>query len=182
METYGDDEKALPSEKTTYREQIIRGIENKWTGKVKIKGYRVKVKMNVIDGGELGYYRKDQKFNTVNVIDKDGTSATTVGEWKRNKSYNVKLYTGFKSGGKRTASDVRNTAAHEFGHVFGVEDAYKYEISDKISPKKDLMRWNAGVTPQMTKYDVIMVLRAFTYNKYQRWSRYDKMVKKKEYE
>lgn len=44
------------------------------------------------------------------------------------------------------------------------------------------MRWNAGVTPQMTKYDVIMVLRAFTYNKYQRWSRYDKMVKKKEYE
>ena len=40
METYGDDAKALPSEKTTYREQIIRGIENKWTGKVKIKGYK----------------------------------------------------------------------------------------------------------------------------------------------
>ena len=73
-----------------------------------------------------------------------------------------------------------NTAAHEFGHVFRVEDAYKYEIYDKISPKNDLMRWNAGVTPQMTKYDVNMVLRAFTYNKYQRWSRYDKMVKKEE--
>ena len=132
--------------------------------------------MNVIDGGILGYYRKNQKFNTVNIVDKRGTSYTTVNQWKRNKSYNVTLYTSFSYGKKRTASDMRNTAAHEFGHVFGVEDAYKYEVYNKIS------LINAGVTPQMTKYDVIMVLRAFTYNKYQRWSRYNKMVKKEEYD
>ena len=180
--TYGDNENEIPNEETTYREQIIRGIEDKWTGTVKIRGYKVKVKMNVIDGGELGYYRNNQKFNNVKVIDGSGTSATSiVGEWKRNKSYDVKLYTGFSNEEMRTASDVGNTAAHEFGHVFGVEDSYKYEVYKKISPKKDLMRWNAGVTPQMTKYDVIMVLRAFTYNEYQKWSSFAKMVKREGY-
>lgn len=34
----------------------------------------------------------------------------------------MKLYTGFSNEEMRTASDVGNTAAHEFGHVFGVED------------------------------------------------------------
>ena len=34
------------------------------------------------------------------------------------------------------------------------------------------MRWNSGSDTKMTKYDVIMVLRAFTYNKWQKWSRY----------
>lgn len=79
--------------------------------------------MNVIDGGELWYYRNNQKFNNVKVIDGSGRSATSIaGKWKRNKSYDVKLYTGFSNEEMRTASDVGNTAAHEFGHVFGVED------------------------------------------------------------
>lgn len=137
----------------------------------------------MINGGELGYYRKNQKFNTVNVIDKNGRSCTYISwrRWKRNKSYNVTLYTGLKNGTKMTASYVRNTAAHEFGHVFGVENAYNYEVNDEISPKEDLMRWysNNVENIKMTEYDVIMVLRAFTYNKMQKWSRYDKMVKAK---
>lgn len=57
--------------------------------------------------------------------------------------------------------------------MFGVEDAYFYEEDPKYSPKTDIMRWYNYADSTMTKYDLIMVLRAFTYNKWQKWSSYN---------
>ena len=75
------------------------------------------------------------------------------------------IYTYFADGEIRTADDFMNTAAHEFGHLVGVGDAYNVTND---SSEFDMMRWrNYGHVPIVTTYDVQKMVKAYATNKRQ---------------
>ena len=94
-------------------------------------------------------------------------------DWDSSSMFSAKIYSKIDDR-KRTNKEIENTAAHEFGHLLGVEDAYIYK--DCIAPETDIMRWNSGSDIKMSKYDVFLFLKAFSYDKFQKWSK----IKKKE--
>lgn len=70
--------------------------------------------------------------------------------------------------------EYRITVAHEFGHVFGLKDAYGDDNGDPFVPETleipadDLMRKEVDRWPyRLTNNDIEMVLQAFVENKMQ---------------
>ena len=93
---------------------------------------------------------------------------------RRMESYRVDLYTYYEGGTWLGYTNLKRVAAHEFGHLLGIEDAYKYEKNKTYAPKNCIMRGSSAMNnkTKMNKFDVAMFLRAFAYNKPQYWSQY----------
>jgi hypothetical protein len=84
----------------------------------------------------------------------------------------VDMYTGYKeSSPTYTQAQYESVAAHEFGHIMGVEDLYNKskEIKRKYSPD-----WNPSIMNQefyinASDVDIEKVLTAFETNSWQKW-------------
>lgn len=45
-----------------------------------------------------------------------------------------------------------------------------------VAPKSDIMRWDSGRDIKLSKYDVLLLLKAYVYNKGQKWSGLNKII------
>ena len=180
----GDANEKLGDTGKTYAEIIEKGIEEKWskefTGTKNDfgEGVKGKIETEVISMVPGKQYIVDpkQKFFEINVVDSDGVSNVNLSKagntWSINKTSDMKmtLFSGFKGGPARTETQLKNTAAHEFGHMLGLEDAYNYKVNNDISPVTDIMRWRTVENPTVTNNDIKMMLNAATQDKWQKWS------------
>ena len=111
---------------TKYKQLFMDGIVEKWKGTFVVFGYTITLKTSV-----------SSKSSGISVKMKNsfGTSKATrpILGWKPTKVGSVKMYKGIKvenSKGKKvkityTTQEFKNVAAHEFGHLLGVDDMYK---------------------------------------------------------
>lgn len=148
------------------RKILKKGIEQKWSGTVKIKGYKVKVKTSV----KTKYEQNIGDYDYLRYVNDAGTSYVKI------SGHSGKIYSKFPWGEKRTTKDLKNTVAHEFGHFLGIGDAYECE---NPSPKTDIMRWYNNEDTKMSNYDVLLFLKAAAYSEFQLWDKVKKSDVKK---
>ena len=155
------------------RKRIKKGIEKIWSGSVKIKGYKVKVKTSLktkfdMNVGDYDYFR---------YVNEPGTSYVDAKtSWEIDTMHTGRIYSKFPDGKKRTKKQLQNTAAHEFGHLLGIANTPK---DKKGPPNTDIMRWYNKVDVKMSNYDVLMFLKAAAYRKEQTWDKIKKRDVKK---
>ncbi len=153
---------------STYRELVVQGIRNKWSGQYTVNGQDVTVEVRIADlnDGNLHIIAEGQKSIPIEIVDEAGISnVSRNGDWGKDNNGKMTIYTYFADGEIRTADDFMNTAAHEFGHLVGVGDAYNVTND---SSEFDMMRWrNYGHVPIVTTYDVQKMVKAYATNKRQ---------------
>ena len=145
---------------------IKKGIEKKWSGKVKISGYKVSVKTKVI----TKVSPNNDICDRIEYEHNSGISYSdfTIDGWDCSWVYCVVIYSK-EAGKKKSNYVIGNDAAHEFGHLLGIGDTYGvYDTG--VAPKSDIMRWDSNCDIKMSKYDVFLMLKAYAYNKGQKWS------------
>lgn len=149
------------------KEKIIKeGIMQIWSGNVEIQGYNVKVKTSV------KYEKNSGSYDHFKYVDDEGAShVKDITDWEIATVHSAVIYSKFPGGRKRTTNELKSTAAHEFGHLLGVGDAYDI---DNDSPETDIMRWYNKRDVEMSNYDVLMLLKAAAYSEYQTWDKIQK--------
>ena len=167
----------------SYRELVKAGITQIWRGTRTINGKSVWVNTELYDrtGYQSGY-----KYFTIDIpihqpLNADpafvsGSEGPT--NWTITSNQIMTIYqervTGTLKYDQYPESDIRGRAAHEFGHILGVSDAYPHgnrpDASTNpgglniVSPE-DLMCYNYN----LSGWDVAMALQAFTMNGQQFW-------------
>ena len=115
----------------------IQGIEA-WGGvHVGPFGEVIAVEVNVHQGSYSRVPWDTQNYITVNIVDGPGTANLTSpsGGWSPGRPGTVNMFThrGENVGGaRRTVYHFINTITHEFGHVFGVNDANAEWRNDRL--------------------------------------------------
>lgn len=137
----------------TYKQLFLKGIEDYWGKDFTVFGYDVKIKVDA----------KESKNNGIPVTmhDSYGKSVASL-----SFSPQVGMYGGIDifTGDHRTnyfysQDDFKYVAAHEFGHILGVDDIYDTQYSSSV-----VSIFNEFNTP-VKNVDVEMFLLAFVYNK-----------------
>lgn len=162
----GDVDAPISGSDDTFRELTIAGIEA-WSGNYNAFGYDTNVNVNVVE---------DSDGLIINLTDSAGRAYAIRGvPWKTTDNPRVELYTGASDGTMRTPTQVSSTAAHEFGHVLGLGDAYGEDdrpsaaIAD--SGTNGIMRnhWN-GIN--ISDKDIQMLIYAWSNNEWQSYQSY----------
>ncbi len=168
------DERYYPkgNNEITFRDIIKNGIQERWSGTYNIKGYKAKVTTRVRDR-DYGYGVPKQKFSTVEFLYKSGRSY--VSEHKnRNAPGKMTLYRFYEGTEKqRTEEDLEILAAHEFGHILGINDGYNNSDTKKIDSimcdeygrENNIRRSDR----KATNIDLEMALRAYKADEWQYW-------------
>ena len=81
------------------------------------------------------------------------------------------IYTGYTDGTTRTAQQFRYTAAHEFGHILGLGDAYASVAGANPTASNDMMRWaEAGrdTIYQVSAASIQGAVKAYNARKFQK--------------
>jgi RHS repeat-associated protein len=147
-------EQAVKTKRLFYKTHFLQGIEEYWSGT--FGEYEVST-----------YARESTKGIKVDIGSGNGTSSVRYGlfGWSKSSpgSMTMDILARSGSGEKRTVSDFRWTAAHEFGHILGVGDAYNSQNSTGVT---SIMN-KRGVGVQAG--DIVMVLNAWNTSKFQNW-------------
>jgi len=189
--------------KFSYAQLAVMGIKNNWSGYYEGSEYdlfgdyeKVHVNVNInaeyIENGELGFgtSRRGQRYLPIYICtskdDGEEHRAHTEGnasyeKWNvRNKNNKMFLHNHIYCSTDEgvvdyyySSSNFMQVAAHEFGHILGLGDAYKtehqseaadtYEIPFNEPWKGDMMRNDGYVTPN----DIEMMLEAWKMNAWQ---------------
>ena len=143
---------------TTYRQSVIDGIVEHWSGTYGDK--TVSVQVFEVTEEKLSY------TPCVSIEIKNEAGAARVqrdrGDWTRTNVGDMTLFTSFENGKERTAAQFNWSAAHEFGHVIGLRDA----VEGDVAPVNDMMRKQGGIT---SIEDILLVLEAHRTDRKQEW-------------
>lgn len=80
-----------------------------------------------------------------------------------------------------SANQIKSIAAHEFGHILGIDDAYPESNGRPDATRKglsivgysDIMYYRDDKSPNaVSGWDVAMAMQAYTENKWQFWGNY----------
>jgi hypothetical protein len=142
----------LGSGTKTYKQLFKEGIENKWKGTKTVFGYRVTLN-TVIES------RSNKIITSLN--DSDGRSSAPNYPWTKETPGLLNLYK--KWGTDYSADDFKNLAAHEFGHLLGVRDAYG------IMPDNFNSIYNKP-SMEVSNKDLQKVINAFVFDVIQIWN------------
>jgi predicted Zn-dependent protease len=125
----------------------------------------------------------DSKHDAISVIMKDELAISNMraplsmnGLWSKSTPGKITMYRGdSRNQHTYSAYDFRRVAAHEFGHILGVEDYYIYvqpensvyrADADPNKPSVFNLQWEQA---PVVSGDVEKVLTAFLTNKWQKW-------------
>jgi hypothetical protein len=158
---------------TTYSQAIIEGIEKYWSGNYVINGKTVSLTTDVIE--------VDKSIGAHSSIDfwienEDNGVCMTIGTgnlWSITAFRYVVMYRGYEND-QYTLDSYMRTAAHEFGHVLGVDDAYGSGIRPESTTVNDddMMAHEYSAVSPLSAWDVAMVMQAYTTNSWQYWESY----------
>ena len=120
-----------------------------------------------------GYGVPRQKFSTVKFFYKDGISNVS-GRESRKKPGKMTLYKSYEGNkGIYTEEDLEIVAAHEFGHILGINDGYNNSDTKKID---SIMCDQFGTENNIrysdrkaTNIDLEMALQAYKSDQWQYW-------------
>jgi len=157
-----------------YRELVVKGIEESWSGDYWINGRWVTVNATAFDYNNGSYiYQRNQKFMNVEIINEfERSHGGLKNPYFWNSGRSITLYLGMNSS-TYSDNDFKGIVCHEFGHTLGMDDAYNvtgYGMWDrKEAPESDvstndIMRKYTGKTSVL---DVSMALNAFKTKKIQ---------------
>ncbi len=143
-----------------------------WSGKYEIDSNnkeKIKVEVDVTDLSKGTHLlRKGQKAVQIEIVNDGGISNVQYKKkWSKDNPGKMTIYTAFDNKTVRTSEEFGYTAAHEFGHLLGIGDAYPDKVQPNKSKGNDMMWWNNGVIPVVSNLDLMMVLNAFSQNKFQ---------------
>ena len=195
----GDYENTHTASLIKYAQLAIDGIEQHWTGQnYKINGRLVNVTTKIID--VTNWANKPSHF-TINIGDYNGTDvgymhgAGAYSYWSIAGGKDVQLYrrrnvTTTTSSGSLTkpepftATEFMRIAAHEFGHVLGLCDAYPDDggtrpMADPIHANRtNIMHYlpSDTATYEINSNNLAMMMQAYTDNEWQYWRSFDSNV------
>ena len=179
---YGDGEylatantKGLPSpEQIRYRDLVITGIQDSWSGEYWINGRWVTVNVNASNNNtsHVNSASTDPRFLNVQISNAAGRSNGGVGnpqDWSRSTPGVINMFLcPDKSTTPYTDSQFKGVVGHEFGHTLGMDDAYEV-VDRKAWTRKaalyddvlanDLMRAFNGITSVL---DITMAIESFS--------------------
>jgi hypothetical protein len=143
-------------EGSTYRALFLQGIEENWSG-----------------DGVSAYARESSKGVKVKIVDGAGTSNVRYGlfGWSPSNPGKMTIYTGFTDGTARTAQQFKYTAAHEFGHILGLGDAYESVAGINSTVSNDMMRWaesGRNTIYKISSANIQGALKAYNTKKFQK--------------
>nr|WP_281358140.1 RHS repeat-associated core domain-containing protein [Saccharibacillus qingshengii] len=154
----------------TYRQAAIEGMENYWQGDYD-PVYRNSVSANVnitdLNDGNAYVLPKGKQFVDVEIVNDYGVSNVVTKNWGKDNIGKMTLYIGdsrLDNPKPKSESYFKWTAAHEFGHVLGVGDAYNLPKN-----KQPFSIFTAAGIPVQNK-DMERVLEAFKYNKFYKFN------------
>jgi hypothetical protein len=170
------DEKAF---KSTYRKVITKAIKKKWSGTFTVKGIeKVKVQTKIEDSsdGKSHLYAKGQKWSKISFYNKAGVSKVNspllIG-WSRYNPGNMQLYTGDSRSGsshRYSSANLKILAAHEFGHILGIQDGYNDKNTRNINSIMCDQWGERNGTRKVTGLDIEKALDAYNTNTAQSWN------------
>lgn len=146
----------------TYKKLFLEGIEDYWEEEFTVFGYDVKIKVDAKESKNSGI--------PVTMHDSYGTSVASLSFNPQSGMYGkIDIYTGDnRTNHFYSVNDYKFVAAHEFGHILGVNDIWGTQYESSV-----VSVFNKINTP-VQNVDVEMVLLAFIYNKvitYEDWLR-----------
>lgn len=174
---------------STYRKLITRGIEKKWSGTFTVKGVKkVKVKTKVWDktDGKGHIYATGQKWSKISFYNKGGRCNVTWptkwlfwDNWTRYAPGDMEIYSLYSGGGDCDADELQLRAAHEFGHIIGIEDGYNNNKTKTINSimcdmygERNATRYGKSSGQlKATGKDIEKALDAYKSNKLQKWGK-----------
>ena len=158
---------------TTYRRAIADGIKSNWEGSYAKSG-NVNVYVTDLNDGKSHTVPATQRSLSITMSQGSGVSNMPGGSWK---SYSdpgeIYIYES-RDGNLQSAKNIGWIAAHEFGHVLGIGDAYPAVAG---SPITDV--YHNNIRSIMNKFgthaqgiDIEMALKAYTTDTWQAWPEY----------
>ena len=140
---------------TTYRELFLQGIEEGWSNST-----------------TSAYAREGYKGIKVNIKDATGTSNVTnfFGGfvelfWSPSNPGKATLYTNNYS-----ADNFKIVAAHEFGHLLGIDDGYNNAVYQNYNSIMCDMWSDRNGTGRASSLDIETMLKAFQTKRFQKWN------------
>ena len=169
----------------TYSELASQGIEAEWSGRYWIGGRWVEVEATAEDWSDVEN-KGNQKVVNVEVNNEPGRAHTTAkyvagpfgsilyDSWSKSKPGNVIMYTQDRAASSPIGDTYfKGIVAHEFGHIFGLGDAYENKgflgfdyrppaVPGKVHPEDKM---NVSRTGTVSVVDISMLLEAQSRNK-----------------
>lgn len=186
----------IPKTNTPYAQAFEEGIEYYWSTpqigastKYDFDGAAITVSTSVIVKGtaEALGAASGQRYHRVDVANAIGRGKTSncLEGWSVSGTQTVTMpisyysdYEDFTDPHPRNEEEFRRLAAHEFGHLFGIGDAYAegnraeaYRTNEV--PDEDVMRSYLIEGMRVTANDIEMMWEAFYTNSYQYFRSYD---------
>jgi hypothetical protein len=172
-------------------EWIVSGIKDAWSGDYWVDGKKVNVKVNFAVYLDEDRNSLRHKYITIKAVSSFGRSHASdldtpdnTYNWSRTMSGAFTIYMGFQEDGQPpnpksyTAAEYSLVAAHEFGHLMGIGDAYKNEKLgldhvplNKVSFKDIMRTYEPSLSPLPSAIDIRMMLKAWSTNQYQKFDR-----------
>ena len=150
----GDAANMVPKTKGLfYKTHFRQGVEEYWRGT--FEGYSVST--------YTGEHKNGIRVDIANAYGRS-TLYPAVFRWSKDNVGSIKMTMGHSSINPYTVSWFRWAAAHEFGHVLGVDDAYNSKSSSGKGGIFD------AIYNRVQQKDMDMVLRAWSTGRWQKWS------------
>lgn len=175
---------------TTYAQMAMNGIENFWSSSLTGEDYLINGKTVTVDTTLVDITNNTSSHRYFNIaISKNSNSDPDIftnNEWgytKYGTKWSVSNYmtiylfqdVKYKGGEFFTLSEdtFKRIAAHEFGHILGIDDAYPGDDRPAASVvlETDMMYSEYNGFP-LSGWDLAMATQAYTENKWQYWENY----------
>ncbi len=151
MYIYGDLSVKTITKNQTYKDAFRKGIEKIWSGVFYgVFGETVTLKTKI--------YLSNKYAVKVNMLNKYGESKRTsaMSTWSLSNLGGIKIYKGHKNKVSYSLDVFNKVAAHEFGHILGCMEVYRYNYSVLANDQKFF---------KLVSKDIERLLKSFITNK-----------------